>query len=244
MSSKTNWTAILIIVLVVVAGALAILWQRSSSIPQQPSTTATTTPSTASTTPVYDQTISDGTVSFAFPSATFGLAVSADQVLVHSYIPPCAQGFGYCLYYIGADYQGTNFESAGVRIQKRPDLASESVCLRTPPDGYGAGTQPATTSSFSSYGASVFSVGDAGAGHYASGDLYRVFYRPTATCYELETRIGATQFANYPAGSIKEFTADDQAALTASLNDLLAHMTLPNNTALVLPPAPATPSPQ
>src|SRR5258708_11997428 len=54
------------------------------------------------------------------------------------------------------------------------------------------------------YTTSVFSpIGDAAAGHYASGALYRLYLQDSSTCYEFETRLGQTQFANYPAGDRK-----------------------------------------
>jgi hypothetical protein len=211
---------IIVIILILVGG-----WYLFLSQPAAPSSTATsTTPGTTT-----GQTVSDGTIAFSTPS-DFGLAVTPEQVLVTSYIPPCDQGFGYCLYYSGSDYQGTNFESAGLRIQKRPDLMAEGICLDTPPGGFASSVQPDQTASADTYSASVFSnVGDAGAGHIAQGALYRLFVRASSACYEFETRVGMTQFANYPAGSIKEFTDVDRKAVVSKLNAVLKGVTVTGN---------------
>jgi hypothetical protein len=180
----------------------------------------------------FDQTVSDGTITISIPSSEFGLAVKKDQILVHSYIPPCDENFNYCLYYDGSAYKGTNFESAGLRIQKRDDLKTQSACLTTQPAGYNGLTPK--TESIDSYATSVFSpLGDAGAGHYSSGSLYRLFY--DNKCYEFQTRIGESQFANYPAGSIKEFTSADQSAVKLKLQEILNAITLPDGVKIRFP---------
>lgn len=196
------------------------------------------TPSPTATAQAYDQSISDGTIVVMYPSAQFGLATTPAQVLVSSYIPPCDTGFNYCVYYTSQQYQGTNLESAGLRIQKRTDITAEHLCLGTPPTGFSAKTTPVATAADDTYATSVFSpIGNAGAGHYANGSLYRLFIRDGSKCYEFETRIGQTQFANYPAGSIKEFTTSDQTVLNAQLLGILDTVTLKNGTKISFPSA-------
>lgn len=68
-------------------------------------------------------------------------------------------------------------------------------------------------------------LGNAAAGHYANGALFRLSYK--GSCYEFETRISASQYANYPRGSIKEFMPWDQRAMNEKLLQLLKEMTLP-----------------
>jgi hypothetical protein len=165
-------------------------------------------------------TLAGGEVSVSNPSG-FALAVTQEQVLVSSYIPVCEQGFDYCLYYNGADYENTNFESAGLRINRRADLRTERTCLDTPPAGYAASVKPAGTNSEDQYATSRFNTGDAGAGHMASGDLYRLFVKQTSNCYEFEARIGSAQFSNYPEGSIKEFTEADRSRMESAMRDIL-----------------------
>ncbi len=205
-------------ILLILAGAVILFYPRTQPAPTP--TTATSTPQ-ATTSP---QSISDGTVTVAYSSEEFGLAVRPEQILVRSYIPPCDEDFDYCFYYIGPDYQGTNFESAGVRIKKRADLTTQTQCLQTLPEGY-SGIAPSVVTSSGDSTSRIGPLGDAAAGHYASGVLYRLSYK--GSCYEFETRVGASQYANYPRGTIKEFMPADQRAMAAKLLQLLKDITLP-----------------
>jgi hypothetical protein len=177
------------------------------------------------------QTISDGTISFTVPS-DFGLATDQQQILVRSYIPPCDPDFIYCLYYTGIAYQGTNFDSAGMRIDKRTDLTTQSACLTTAPDGYTNFTPTSTIAG--DYAVSEFTpLGDAGAGHYSTGTLYRLEYN--GACYEFETRIGQSQFANYPSGTIQQFTTADESDLQSEMQNILNGLTLPSGETVAFP---------
>jgi hypothetical protein len=216
-------TAIVLIFLAVIIAAL-FLFKKPV---EEPLPDTNQNPIQTDTNDGTDQTISDGTITIAQPGADFGFATNETQILVHSYIPSCSSPFMYCLYYNGTSYQGTNFESAGVRISKRTDLSTERLCMNTPPEGYEATTTPTSTTTKDSYASSVFSnISDAAAGHYASGSLYRLFVRSNNACYEFETRIGETQFANYPEGTIVEFTSTDRAALKAKLFNILEGVSL------------------
>lgn len=187
--------------------------------------------STASTTSFTNTVTTRAGVTFGY-DAPYGLATTPEQVLVKAYIPPCSEGFDYCLYRATTTYAGTNFESAGLSIRTRSDLSTKTSCLTTPPEGYAGLT--ATTSEAADYATSVFApLGDAGAGHYASGALYRLFAK--GSCTEFETRLGETQFANYPEGSIREFTDADRAAVKAEFAALLASVTLGSSTPVVFP---------
>jgi hypothetical protein len=149
---------------------------------------------------------------------SYGLALRPEQVLSRSYIPPCDENFDYCLYYVGAGYENTNFESAGIRMKNRPDLKETEQCLATRPAGYSA--PAASTSMHSAYSVSAFGpLSDAATGHYSTGVLYRVAFG--TTCYEFETRIGESQLANYPAGTKEEFTSVDRLAIESELKQIL-----------------------
>lgn len=227
---KVIW---ILVIILVIAGV--VLWMKQGSMNNLGDNG---TGSTATTTQVGSQSLSDGTIQFNYP-ADFGLAVTQAQLsgMVHSYIPPCNENFDYCLYYNGQDFAGSNFESAGIRISKRTDLAAERLCLNTPPAGYTNMTP--STKSYDNYSASIFSpIGDAGAGHYASGELYRVFLRQANKCYELETRIGETQYANYPAGSIKQFTDSDRNVVYAKFKNILASLEIASNSEKIVLPDP------
>lgn len=158
-----------------------------------------------------------GTLSFERPS-DFGLAVTSEQVLVRSYIPPCDFGFDYCLYYVEPAFEGTNFESAGIRIERREDLATDSACLTAPPAGY-IDFEPVVHQR-EGYAISVFApIQNAAVGHYSDGKLFRLAV--DSTCFEFETRIAASQFTHYEPGTIDEFTQEDREALEARLHEVL-----------------------
>ncbi|HAO64977.1 TPA: hypothetical protein DCQ44_03285 [Candidatus Taylorbacteria bacterium] len=221
-----------VILLVVVLALVVLFFWRLQPYENVRSSAATSTSEILA----YDQTQSDGTVRFMYPSKDFGLATNANQILVSSFIPPCSSNFLYCLNYKSTDYDGTNFESAGLRIAKRVDIVGEPLCLNTPPEGFDSSMVPNLTTSTDEYSTSVFSnVNDAATGHYASGILYRLYVRASSTCYEFETRIGQSQLANYPAGTVKEFTTADQASLQAELRLVLNTTTLSSGTKVVFP---------
>lgn len=219
-------TAILSVLgIVVVLNVIWYLnWDRGAELPDmEVDETATQTDETIGTTTVETHTTPDGALTFMRPD-NFGLAVREEQVLVESTIPPCEEGFDYCLYYNGNEYEDTNFESAGVSIRERSALSAEGACLTTPPEGY-LNLEEAATSSGETYAASLFApLDDAGAGHYSYGEEYRVFVENT--CYEIDARLGESQFANYPAGSIGEFTMEDREELEDSLRMIIDSMSI------------------
>lgn len=169
-----------------------------------------------------DQSLVLGALTFYYPASQFSLAASGEVVGTLSYLPVCASAFDYCLYYTGGAYEGTNFEAAGIRLRARGDLASERLCLETPPAGYEAGRRPDQVGSTERYSTAVFLVSDAGAGHSASGLLHRFYTRASGECYELETRVAQTQFLNYPAGTIKEFGTTEASGLLNQLEQLVS----------------------
>ena len=230
MGKLGTFIVFLVVVVALTAGVLyfvhggqgGVIAPANPSGPGSPSPTPALVLPAATGTPSSGQTISDGTLTFVIP-ADFGLAVNQPQVLVRSYIPPCDQNFNYCLYYDGGAYQGTNFDSAGIRIKKRTDLTSDTACLTAAPTGYTDFTPTSTTAN--DYSLSEFTpLGNAGAGHMAIGTLYRLAYN--GSCYEFETRIGQSQFANYPSGTIAQFTQTDQAAMQTEILDFLNGITL------------------
>src|SRR5690348_12489307 len=124
---------ILIVIIILAIGIWLIYGFSPASTGPASSTNAPTSTQTGGSSggvmmPAFDQSLSDGTITVHYPSADFALATTQMQILAHSYIPPCSSNFNYCLYYIGTKFQGTNFESAGLRIQKRADLATRTKC--------------------------------------------------------------------------------------------------------------------
>ncbi len=184
------------------------------------------------TAPTGSRSVSDGTITLVYPTADFGLATSSQQITTHSYIPPCDADFNYCLYYIGTAYQGTNFDSAGIRVEQRSDLTTQSACLTTPPTGFASFTPTSTIAG--DYAVSEFTpLGNAGAGHFAKGTLYRLEYNDA--CYEFETRVGQSQFANYPPGTIQRFTDANQINLHAEIAGILNGIALSSGETVTFP---------
>ncbi len=207
---------IMVIVLILIALAGQYIQKTQTPIVEE-NLIATTTESTA---PI---TYSNGIITFVVPE-DFGLALNKEQILENAYIPPCDDTFDYCLYYNGIAHIGTNFESAGIRIKNRTDLKTVATCLNTSPENY-TGLKSTVVASTTAYTISSFpGIGDAGAGHYASGELFRLAY--DGTCHEFETRVGASQFANFAEGSMKEFTAADSKKVMGELKDIISTMTL------------------
>ncbi len=168
------------------------------------------------------QTVSDGTISFVVPT-DFVLAVSQAQVLVKKYIPPCDEGFDYCIYYYSDFYKNTNFESAGLSIRRRADLKTSETCLRTLPAGYL--TIGSTTAEFPQYSIGKFGpLDDAAAGHYATGEEYRLF--TDQKCYQFVLRLGQSRFENYPVGTIQEFTIADSTRMLSRIRDIVSGINL------------------
>lgn len=171
-----------------------------------------------------------GQIMFVRP-ADFGLAVHRDQLLVKTVIPPCDDTFDYCLYYYGDDFAGTNFQSAGVRIERRAALHSVKACLFTPPRGY-VDFEP-TVRRKDAVAVSVFApLQQAGMGHFSEGMLFRLAFEDT--CYEVETRIGMSQAAHYAEGTVREFTEEERAVLTARLDEVVRAVRLVDDPDIVL----------
>lgn len=182
-----------------------------------------------------DQSIADGVIRIAYDPADVALAVSADQMPGASAIPPCDPDFRYCFHADRTPYAGSNFESAGLAVTPRPDLPDTQTCLSDPPQGY-PGLTPVLHEG-NGYATTAFGpLDNAGAGHYAHDAEYRLW--TGRECYALRTRVAATQIGNYPQGTVREFTAADEAAMSARLRNLLDGMTFVQGGTIVFPPAP------
>ena len=244
MKYKHHFIIFIFTAVIVGAGVLSII--NSINVPSQH-----TDIGLATSTMILDLSVSDDLIKLMYPSIDFVFATTSEQVLVHTYIPPCEDGFYYCLYYSGTRYVGTNFESAGLSLKRRADLIGEVMCLNTSPYGNVSTVVPDLNGSNERYSWSEFlNSGDAVAGHYTSGSLYRLFVKgkpslvkvksPQGTkatssiatnismsrCYEIVTRIGKTQFANYPTKPTREFTKEDQDDVQKRLKNIVEHISL------------------
>ncbi|MBX3143426.1 MAG: hypothetical protein KF813_06705 [Trueperaceae bacterium] len=157
------------------------------------------------------------------------LARSGESVSTTGVISACDPGFDYCLHVPSSANAGTNFMSAGIRVNERPDIAARLSCLASQPDGFST-LQPAVRDS-PTYATSRFGdVGQGAAGSVSHGELRRIFVpgrdSDPGSCVEFELRVAHSQFSNHPAGSIQEFSAADVTSVTSALQDALARVRL------------------
>lgn len=237
---------IVIAALVVVGGGFYLSAKNKMSVPPNiPSGITSTLPPTVvsstmtavsvSTSTSSGESLSFNGITIHYPLFQFGLAANEQQLPVRSYIPPCDQGFNYCVYYNASTYKGTNFESAGISIKDvTVSFPAREACINANPDGYTgvSSTVPTTASPY--YSLSVFAnLGNAAAGHYATDDVYRLYYG--GRCYEFDARIGESQYANYPAGSIGLFTKSDYNTLRLEMNNVISSITLSRGGKISIP---------
>ncbi len=191
-----------------------------------------------STVETFDQSISDGTIKAVYSSGDFALAVNPSQVLAESYIPPCMDSFDYCFYYTNGNvFAGTNFDSAGLSIKKRPDLKTEKACMEKQPTGYANSVLPNTKIPKAEYSTAIYEGlgNDAATGHVAEGSIYRLFYKKNSSCYELLTRVSYSQFGNYEPGTIEEFTEENKETLKVRLENILSNISVPSGDTNIFP---------
>ncbi|MGH7174839.1 MAG: hypothetical protein ACREGR_00575 [Minisyncoccia bacterium] len=212
---KTSSWVTLILAIILIGGAV---WYFTSGPSAPGSNAATTTP------PVETTTTSQG---LTFAIGSYALATAGESLLSTSSVPPCDQGFDYCIYKHDSEFAGTNFDSAGLSITARPDLVTQSTCLTTAPAGYASSIAPSSTSSGTDYAASVFAdLAGGAAGHEVVNSYYRLYQSASGACTELVLRVAQTAYGNYPPGTIQEFTTTDQAQVISELQSILASTTL------------------
>jgi hypothetical protein len=165
---------------------------------------------------------------------------------IGSYIPICNDPSDYdnlanyhtiaCTYYIGALYKNTNFEAAGLSVNKQTDLV-KNECLKTEFNN-GQPTAPVVingTTFYFDYGGGV------GMGHGSSDEIYRTFHNNS--CYVITLRVVSnnsnTNMDIRP--QVGEFKGTD--TLFTSMRTILSTFTftvIDNPTADNTPPAPVT----
>jgi hypothetical protein len=190
-------------------------------------------------------TLAGGVVTLTYPTG-LALATSGQPVRVASTIPPCDAGFDYCFYLPEDAFAGTNFRAAGMGVTLRKDLTARLSCLLAQPDGYqalqpglvvpglesareaeGGSVERESTVDATSTGPATSrfgGLGEGAAGTYYNGEERRLFV--DGACYAFTTRVVESQFGNYPAGAVVEFTTEQREATLALLDDVLASTTV------------------
>lgn len=173
---------------------------------------------------LFDQSIEDSVIKVEYSTKDFGLAINPSQILLETEFLPCdttlETGFDYCLYYLGDEVEGGDFESAGMRIKKRPDLSSENTCLNTSPRRFEANLVPNTLKPQENVSTSVFSgLSDSGAGYVSTASLYRLFDKESKACYEFETKV--IHKSDDPEDPISSRVQEDRDKLKAIFDSVL-----------------------
>lgn len=182
---------------------------------------------------------SNGSFQFDYPvSYTFYSSGNIDKVKLLSYIPVCDNNFPRdsdssllaCVVYPKQKYRGTNFEAAAFQASALANATTATECLTPPQTTESSAPGARTYSAFriaSTNPARVIhgvrflhgvAVGT-GLGHSIASDLYRAFHN--GKCYELTINITQSEFANFPEGAVREFTAKDSQDVFRSLQDVL-----------------------
>lgn len=169
-------------------------------------------------------TLRGGDVSLSYPD-DFGMAVNQDQLLVSSTIPVCSSGFDYCIYLNSGEYDGTNFEGAGLGIVIRGDLDYEAACALEQPEGFSE-LEPVVEGGVDHVTSVFDEVGEGAAGHFTNGAVYRLYFADT--CYEFESRVAQAQFSNFEPGAVERFGDEALDDVLTSLTDIVESVELPD----------------
>ena len=127
-----------------------------------------------------------------------------------------------CVVFPESRYPGTTFVGASFDEREIDEATTKSTCLTSPmravnvPE-FGIATEdPKRIINRVSFlhGISI----SVGSGTVVTTDVYRAFHN--GKCYELSLNLATKQFANYDAGTVKEFTGEDSVRneLTAILD--------------------------
>ncbi len=139
-------------------------------------------------------------------SDEFGFSTDLNQVAGLSYIPVCDQNMVACLFLNKDTYKGTNFDGAGVSINIDPSLDTQAKCYNFKVSTSEAQTEVSDVAINGTTFKSAVGGGGA-AGHYDKLQVYRNFHNNM--CYEIAEDMVSTQLANYPEGTVKQFSEDE-----------------------------------
>ncbi len=114
------------------------------------------------------------------------------------YIPVCRFEPVACFVYAGHEYDGTNFSGAALSISVLRDKRTDEACA-----DMDLASSPAKIVTINGTSFHYAVTGEGAAGHSMGGNTFRTLYQ--GVCFELAANIGASNFANYDPGTIKEF---------------------------------------
>jgi hypothetical protein len=143
-----------------------------------------------------------------------------NQLGATGYLPVCdPQTSQVCAFFSSDKFPGSNFDGAGVSVNMLPDVKTAKACQA----GLN-GAQPVGNRIINGVTFSAFSDGDAAMSHASVGNDYQTFVQ--GTCYQVTTRVFTTTFDVYPPGTIKEYTAAQDAQMKQVLDSIVASFRL------------------
>jgi hypothetical protein len=118
-----------------------------------------------------------------------------------------------CFGYIGRNYEGTNFEAAGLSVNVLRGARTEQDCDDIRQIPYGAAARSETINGVRFHSGYLV---DAGLSRYEGGPAYRVFHRNV--CFEIATGTAYVSLAGFDPGTVKSF---NPAKLTQLLREMV-----------------------
>lgn len=158
--------------------------------------------------------LSDMGILFAYPSrAELYTKERREEVRGLTYIPVCdPDTMSGCVVYGKDAFPGSTFSGSAVSFAVLP--INETECYSVDNAPLSSGEKVFDTVAFRRY-----EVGDAAAGHYLKGNIYRGW--KDVRCLEMKSTMTMTNIGVYEPGTIKEFTEAEQAVLFAEMESVL-----------------------
>lgn len=139
--------------------------------------------------------------SVQYPKNDFGLYTDYNKVKSLSYIPVCNDSMLGCLVYSKDKQPNTNFEGAGVSLD-RLGLGTEASCLMVQ-----QGETRQADLVINGVNFAVYKGSGAATGHFEEYINYRTF--KNNDCIGITLRVTSTNIGNYEPGTVKEFNSNE-----------------------------------
>ena len=115
-----------------------------------------------------------------------------------SYIPICDRATVACFEYSGHEYDGTNFEAAGVSVNVLRDLRTEEDCNKID-----LASHPTKVETIHGVKFHYAIAGEAGLGNVKGGPTYRAFHENV--CFEVSLAVAEAGIGDFDPGTVKAF---------------------------------------
>lgn len=128
-----------------------------------------------------------------------------------SYIPICDYTTVACFEYNGKEYEGTNFEAAGLSINVLREIRTEHDC-----DKIDTGSYPIKTQTINGIKFHYGMTGEGGTSQSKGGPAYRVFHQNV--CFEIAVATAQISIGAFDPGAVRAF---DSATLDRLLDKMV-----------------------